>query len=56
MLVLVIDLEIFEIECLEVLSVLFELEFLEENNDDNVKILKENLLNYNELRFVYYES
>ena len=52
----VIDSEISEIERLEVLSALFESELSEENNDDNAKILKENLSNHNESRFVHYES
>lgn len=52
----VIDSEISEIERLEVLSALFESELSEENNDDNAKILKENLSNHTESRFVHYES
>eukprot|EP00105_Crassostrea_gigas_P040662 XP_019924810.1 PREDICTED: uncharacterized protein LOC109619372 [Crassostrea gigas] len=52
----VIDSEISEIERLEVLSALFESELSEENNEDNAKILKENLSNHNESRFVHYES
>lgn len=48
----VIDSEISEIERLEVLSALFESELSEENNDDNVKILKENLSICSVLSFV----